>query len=211
MQACWHTNNSFISFPIFVSFIFFLLYCTNQHLQYVVKVGRVDILSLPSILAQYCPLIYDCQVVHKSLFFRLRKFPSISSLLRFCIMNRCGIFSDTLSASLIFLHLILCIYFDCTGSLLLHAGFFSSCSERGLLFIVTCRLLIVVASVVAEHRLQSSRAQQSWHTGLVALWYVEFSWTGMKPMYPTLAGRFLSTVPPGKSYLSKLSYGFALC
>ena len=30
---------------------------------------------------------------------------------------------------------------------------FSSCGEQGLLFIVVCRLLIAVASLVAEHRL----------------------------------------------------------
>ena len=31
---------------------------------------------------------------------------------------------------------------------------FSSCSERGLLFVVVCGLLIVVAPLVAEHGLQ---------------------------------------------------------
>ena len=30
---------------------------------------------------------------------------------------------------------------------------FSSCSERGLLFVAVCGLLIVVASLVAEHGL----------------------------------------------------------
>ena len=30
---------------------------------------------------------------------------------------------------------------------------FSSCGERGLLFVVVCRLLIAVASLVAEHGL----------------------------------------------------------
>ena len=30
---------------------------------------------------------------------------------------------------------------------------FSSCSEQGLLFIAVCGLLIVVASLVVEHRL----------------------------------------------------------
>ena len=33
------------------------------------------------------------------------------------------------------------------------ARLFSSCVERGLLFIVVLRLLVVVASLVAEHRL----------------------------------------------------------
>ena len=30
---------------------------------------------------------------------------------------------------------------------------FCSCSEQGLLFVAVCRLLIAVASLVAEHRL----------------------------------------------------------
>ena len=32
-------------------------------------------------------------------------------------------------------------------------GLFSSCSERGLLFVAVCRLLMAVASLVAEHGL----------------------------------------------------------
>ena len=40
--------------------------------------------------------------------------------------------------------------FGCIGSLLLHAGFLQL---RGLLFVVVRGLLIVVASLVAEHRL----------------------------------------------------------
>ena len=58
---------------------------------------------------------------------------------------------------------------------------FSSCSEWELLFVW---LLIAVASLVADHRLQASRlqqlrlsgsrarTQQLWHTGLVAPWHV---------------------------------------
>ena len=46
---------------------------------------------------------------------------------------------------------------------------FSSCSERGLLFIVVCGLLIFVASLVGEHGLQAHGLQQLWHTGSVAV------------------------------------------
>ena len=35
---------------------------------------------------------------------------------------------------------------------------FSSCSEQGLLFIVACRLLVAVASLAVEHRLQGTQA-----------------------------------------------------
>ena len=45
------------------------------------------------------------------------------------------------------------IYFGCVGSLLLCAGFLSSCGERGLLFVVVRGLLIAVASLVVEHGL----------------------------------------------------------
>ena len=44
---------------------------------------------------------------------------------------------------------LLIYYFGCIGSLLLHVAF-SSCSERGPLFVVVRGLLIVVASLVAE-------------------------------------------------------------
>ena len=43
--------------------------------------------------------------------------------------------------------------FGCVGSLVLHARAFSSCGERGLLFVEVRGLLVAVASLVAEHRL----------------------------------------------------------
>ena len=45
---------------------------------------------------------------------------------------------------------------------------FSSCGEWGLLFIAVCGLLIVVASLVAEHGLQVRGLQQLQHLGSVA-------------------------------------------
>ena len=42
--------------------------------------------------------------------------------------------------------------FGCAGSSLL-CRFFSSCSEPGLLFVIVCGLLTLVASLVAEHSL----------------------------------------------------------
>ena len=36
---------------------------------------------------------------------------------------------------------------------------FSSCGERGLLFVAVCGLLITVASLVAEHRLEARGLQ----------------------------------------------------
>ena len=45
------------------------------------------------------------------------------------------------------------------------------------LLAVVCKLLLVVASLVEEHRLWDVRAQQLWHIGLVALWHVKSSQT----------------------------------
>ena len=52
----------------------------------------------------------------------------------------------------------------------------------------------MVASLIAEPRLQ-----ELWHPALVASWQVESSQARVEPMSPGLAGRFLTTGPPGKS------------
>ena len=104
---------------------------------------------------------------------------------------------------------------------------FSRCGERGLLFIVVRGLLIAVASLIAEHRLQAHRLQQLQHVGsavgacrlssygsqalehrlsscgtraqlLGSMW--DLPRPGIKPMSPALAGRFLTTVPTAKSW-----------
>ena len=46
---------------------------------------------------------------------------------------------------------------------------FSSCGEQGLLFLVMRRLLIAVASLVAEHGLLACRLQQLWNMGSVVV------------------------------------------
>ena len=46
---------------------------------------------------------------------------------------------------------------------------FPGCRERGLLFVVVRRLLIAVASLVAEHRLQAHGLQQLRHMGSVVV------------------------------------------
>ena len=81
---------------------------------------------------------------------------------------------------------------------------FSSCSERGLLFVVVRRLLIAVASLVAEQRLQAcglqqlwlvgsrAQAQQLWCTGLVAPRHVGSSRTRAQARVPCIDRRFLN-------------------
>ena len=46
---------------------------------------------------------------------------------------------------------------------------FSSCDEWRLLFVVVCGLLIAVASLVVEHRLQVHGLQYLWHMGSVVV------------------------------------------
>ena len=95
---------------------------------------------------------------------------------------------------------------------------FSSGREQGLLFVAVRGLLIVVASLVEEHGLQAPGLQQLWRAGfsscsswilerrlsscgaraqlLCSMW--DLSGPGLEPVSPALAGRFLTTAPPGK-------------
>ena len=88
---------------------------------------------------------------------------------------------------------------------------FSSCGERGLLFVAVRGLLIAVASLVVEHGLYSAgfsscgwrdlenrlsscgtRAQL-----LRGMW--DLPGPRLEPVSPALAGGFLTTAPSGKS------------
>ena len=75
---------------------------------------------------------------------------------------------------------------------------FSICGERGPLFIAVCRPLTIVASLVAEHKLQTHRLSScgSWAQLLRGMW--DLPRPGLEPVSPVLAGRFSTTVPPGK-------------
>ena len=72
-----------------------------------------------------------------------------------------------------------CIYlFMATLGLCCRAGISLVVLSRGYPSVVEYRLLIVVASLVAEHEFKGTQAQSFWHTGLVAPWYVGSFWTG---------------------------------
>ena len=75
---------------------------------------------------------------------------------------------------------------------------FYSCGKRGPLFIAVHGPLTVVASPVAEHRLQTRRLRScgSWAQLLHGMW--DLPRPGLEPVSPALAGRFLTTAPPGK-------------
>ena len=74
---------------------------------------------------------------------------------------------------------------------------FSSCGERGPLFIAVRGPLTMAASLVAERRLSrcGSRAQL-----LCGVW--DLPRPGLKPVSPALAGGFSTAAPPGKPRLS---------
>ena len=97
-------------------------------------------------------------------------------------------------------------FFFAAPGLCCFAWAFSSCSKQGLLFVVgsSQRWLLLLwstgsrctGSVVAAFRLSSCSTQASLFNGL---WYLPGP--GAKPVSPALAGRFLPTVPPAKSYM----------
>ena len=81
---------------------------------------------------------------------------------------------------------------------------FSSCGKWGPLFIAVRGPLTIVASLVAEHRLQTRRLSNcgSWARPLRGMW--DLPGPGLEPMSPALAGGFLTTAPPGNPKTSVL-------
>ena len=77
---------------------------------------------------------------------------------------------------------------------------FSSCGKQGPLFIVVHGPLTIAASLVAEHRLQTRRLSSCGSQAqlLRSMW--DLPRPGLEPVSPALAGRFSTTVPPGKPY-----------
>ena len=74
----------------------------------------------------------------------------------------------------------------------------SSCGKWGPLFIAVRGPLTVVASLVAEHRLQTRRVSNhgSRAQPLRGMW--DLPRPGLEPVSPALAGRLSTTTPPGK-------------
>ena len=83
---------------------------------------------------------------------------------------------------------------------------FSSCGEWGPLVIAVRGPLTIAASLVAEHRLQTRRLSSCGSRAqlLGGMW--DLPRPGLEPASPALAGRFLTTAPPGKPHM----YGFVL-
>ena len=81
---------------------------------------------------------------------------------------------------------------------------FSSCGKRGPLFIAMRRPLTIAASLVVEHRLQTCRLSSCGPRAqpLRGMW--DLPRPGLEPVSPALAGRFSTTVPPGKPNIIRL-------
>ena len=75
---------------------------------------------------------------------------------------------------------------------------FSSCGERGPLFIAVRGPLTIVASLVAEHRLQMRRLSSCGSRAQLLRGMWDLPRPGLEPVSPALAGRFSTTAPPGK-------------
>ena len=75
---------------------------------------------------------------------------------------------------------------------------FSSCRERGPLFIAVRWPLTVAASPVAEHRLQTRRLSNCGSRAQLLRGMWDLPRPGLVPASPALAGRPSTTAPPGK-------------
>ena len=79
---------------------------------------------------------------------------------------------------------------------------FSSCGKRGPLFITVHGPLIIAASLVAEHRLQTRRLSSCGSRAQLLRDMWDLPRPGLEPASPALAGRFSTTAPPGKPQLT---------
>ena len=75
---------------------------------------------------------------------------------------------------------------------------FSSCGKRGPLFIAVRGPLIIAASLVAEHRLQTCRLSNCGSRAQLLRGMWDPPRPGLEPVSPALAGRLSTTAPPGK-------------
>ena len=99
---------------------------------------------------------------------------------------------------ILFIYLFILFLFLAVLGLRFYARAFSSCGKRGPLFIAVRGPLIIAASPVVGHKLQTRRLSScgSWAQPLRSTW--DPPRPGLEPMSPALAGRFSTTAPPGK-------------
>ena len=100
--------------------------------------------------------------------------------------------------SLIFLKILFSYLFLTVLGLRFCARAFSSCGERGPLFIAVHGSLTMAASLVAEHRLQTRRLSNCGSRAQLLRIMWDPPRPGLEPVSPALAGRLWTTAPPGK-------------
>ena len=98
----------------------------------------------------------------------------------------------------IFIFIFLYIYFLAVLGLRFCARAFSSCGKREPLFIAVRGPLTIVASLVAEHRLQTRRLSSCGSRAQLLRGMWDLPRPGLEPVSPALAGRLSTTAPPGK-------------
>ena len=81
-------------------------------------------------------------------------------------------------------------------------------SKRGPLFIAVRGPLTVAASLVAEHRLQMHRLSNRGSRAQLLHGMWDLPRPGLEPVSPALAGRFPTTVPPGKPCWKIFNHSF---
>ena len=85
---------------------------------------------------------------------------------------------------------------------------FSSCGKWGPLFIAVRGPLTVMASLAAEHRLQTHRLSSCGSRAQLLRGMWDPPRPGPEPVSPALAGRFSTTAPPGKPEVHFLKNNF---
>ena len=80
----------------------------------------------------------------------------------------------------------------------------SSCGKRGPLLIAVHGPLTVAASLVVEHRLQTRRLSNCGSQAQLLRGMWDLPRPGLEPVFPALTGRFSTTAPPGKPFISIL-------
>ena len=98
---------------------------------------------------------------------------------------------------LFFLNLFIYLFMAVLG-LRFCARAFSSCGERGPLFIAVRGPLTIAVSLFAEHRLQTRRVSNCGSRAQLLRGMWDLPRPGLEPVSPALAGRFSTTAPPGK-------------
>ena len=78
---------------------------------------------------------------------------------------------------------------------------FSSCGKRAPLFIAVHGPLTIVASLVAEHSLQTRRLSSCGSRAQLLRGMWDLPRPGHEPVSPALAGRFSTTAPPREAPL----------